>query len=65
MLKMTEYLNRPNHVLRKRQYELIELYGDTPDGWKQQYANGKKMIFTNRIYNFCKYAAANEQPLVP
>ena len=61
--KMQKYITLPNHSLRKRLYDLIAKYGDTPDGWKMQFAEGRRMVFTNKIYDFCRYVAANEEPI--
>lgn len=61
--KIRNYLKKSGHALRKRNYDLIAKYGDHAEGWKQQYADGKKMVFTNKIYDFCRYISENEGPI--
>ena len=49
--------------LRKRNFDNIEKYGDHIEGWKKGWDEGYKMTFTNKIYDFSKYLAANEGPI--
>lgn len=61
--KMAKYLAMPGHGLRKRNFEMIEKHGDHVEGWKKAWDEGYKMTFTNKIYDFCQYVAANEKPI--
>ena len=61
--KVEEFLSRPDHVLRKRKFELIAQYGDSSEGWIKQYDTGYKMIFTDKIYDLCRYIAQNQEPI--
>lgn len=61
--KVRGYLTKSGHALRKRNYDLIAQYGDHAEGWHKQYADGRKMVFTNKIYDFCRYISANEGPI--
>lgn len=61
--KMAKYLAMPGHGLRKRNFEMIEKHGDHVEGWKKAWNEGYKMTFTNKIYDFCQYVAANEKPI--
>ncbi len=61
--KIRSYLKKSGHALRKRNYDLIAKYGDHAEGWKSQYAEGRKMVFTNKIYDFCRYISENEGPI--
>ncbi len=60
--KMTKYLAMSGHGLRKRNFELIEQLGDHAEGWKKAWDQGYKMTFTNKVYDFSKYIAANCEP---
>jgi hypothetical protein len=61
--KMSKYLAMSGHGLRKRNFEMIEKHGDHANGWEKAWDEGYKMTFTNKIYDFCKYIAANEGPI--
>jgi hypothetical protein len=61
--KMTKYLAMSGHGLRKRNFEMIEKHGDHANGWKKAWDEGYKMTFTNKIYDFSQYIAANEKPI--
>lgn len=61
--KMNKYLSMSGHALRKRNFEMIEKHGDHVTGWKKAWDEGYKMTFTNKIYDFSKYLAANESPI--
>lgn len=61
--KMAKYLAMPGHGLRKRNFEMIDKHGDHVEGWKKAWNEGYKMTFTNKIYDFCQYIAANENPI--
>lgn len=61
--KMNKYLAMPGHALRKRNFEMIEKHGDKPDGWIAARGEGYTMTFTNKIYDFSKYLAANGEPI--
>ena len=61
--KMAKYLAMPGHGLRKRNFEMIEKHGDHVEGWQKAWNEGYKMTFTNKIYDFCQYVAANEKPI--
>jgi len=61
--KVSGYLAKPEHRLRRRKFELIAEYGDHLEGWTRQYSNNYKMIFTNMIYDFCCYLAQNAEPI--
>ena len=61
--KMAKYLAMSGHGLRKRNFEMIEKHGDHVEGWKKAWDEGYKMTFTNKIYDFCQYIAANEKPI--
>lgn len=61
--KMSKYLSMSGHALRKRNFEMIEKHGDHIDGWKKGWNEGYKMTFTNKVYDFSKYLAANEGPI--
>ena len=61
--KMAKYLAMPGHGLRKRNFEMIEKHGDHVEGWKKAWNEGYKMTFTNKIYDFSQYVAANEKPI--
>ena len=60
--KMTKYLAMSGHGLRKRNFDLIEQLGDHAEGWKKAWDQGYKMTFTNKVYDFSKYIAANCEP---
>lgn len=62
--KIEGYLSLPDHGLRRRKFELIEQYGDHSVGWMQQYDSGYKMVFTDKIYDLCRYIAQNQEPIV-
>ena len=57
------YLARPNHGLRKRNFDLIAQYGDNEEGWIKQYESGCKMVFTDKIYDLCYYIAQSQEPI--
>lgn len=59
------YLALPDHGLRKRKFDLIAQYGDNSAGWTQQYDTGYKMVFTDKIYDLCRYIAQNQEPIAP
>ncbi len=61
--KMSKYLAMSGHAFRKRNFEMIEKHGDTADGWQKAWDEGYKMTFTNKIYDFSKYLAANYEPI--
>ncbi len=61
--KMRGYLLKTGHALRRRLYDLVVQYGDIPEGWHKQYADGRKMVFTNKIYDFCRYISENQEPI--
>ena len=61
--RVNGYLELPDHVLRKRKFELIAMYGDHIDGWNKQYSLGYKMVFTDKIYDLCRYVAENQAPI--
>lgn len=61
--KMSKYLAMSGHGLRKRNFDMIEKHGDHANGWEKAWDEGYKMTFTNKIYDFCKYIAANEGPI--
>lgn len=61
--KVRGYLIKSGHALRRRNAELITKYGDHAEGWHKQYADGRKMVFTNKIYDFCRYISTNEGPI--
>ena len=63
VIKMKKYLAMSGHALRKRNFEMIEKHGDHVEGWKKAWDEGYKMTFTNKIYDFSKYLAANEGPI--
>ena len=63
VVKMSSYLSMSGHALRKRNFEMIEKHGDHVEGWKKAWDEGYKMTFTNKVYDFSKYLAANEGPL--
>lgn len=63
VVKMNKYLSMSGHALRKRNFEMIEKHGDHTEGWKKAWDEGYKMTFTNKIYDFSKYLAANEGPI--
>lgn len=60
--KLDSYLAASGNGLRKRDFALIAEYGDGVSGWTRQFNEGKQMIFTNHIYDLCRYIAANQQP---
>lgn len=61
--KSTSYLLKREHALRKSKFDLLAKYGDHPNGWKNAWNEGYKAVFTDKIYDFCRYAAENEVPL--
>ena len=61
--KMSKYLAMSGHALRKRNFEMIEKHGDHAEGWQKAWDEGYKMTFTNKIYDFSKYIAANQGPI--
>ncbi len=61
--KMRGYLLTSGHALRKRNFDMIEKHGDHADGWKKAWDEGYKMTFTNKIYDFCRYISANQEPI--
>lgn len=61
--RVSGYLELPNHALRNRKFELIAMYGDHAEGWHKQYSLGYKMVFTDKIYDFCRYVAKNQSPI--
>ena len=63
VVKMSKYLSMSGHALRKRNFEMIDKHGDHVAGWKAAWDEGYKMTFTNKIYDFSKYLAANESPI--
>ncbi|MBR6709752.1 MAG: glycerophosphodiester phosphodiesterase family protein, partial [Clostridia bacterium] len=63
--KMTNYINRPGNKLRSSSYSKVGRYGDDPEGWKMQFTTGSKMVFTNRVYDLCRYIAENQAPIYP
>ncbi len=63
--KVEGYLALPGHTLRRRKYDLVDQYGDTAAGWVKQYEAGYKMVFTNKIYDLCRYVAQNQAPTTP
>jgi hypothetical protein len=60
---MSKYLAMPGHGFRKRNFEMIEKHGDHVEGWQKAWDEGYKMTFTNKIYDFSQYIAANEKPI--
>jgi hypothetical protein len=63
--RVAGYLSLSGHGLRKRKFELIAEYGDNAAGWTQQYEAGYKMVFTDKIYDLCRYVAQNQESLLP
>ena len=61
--KVEGYLTLPGHGLRKRNFDLISKYGDNAEGWIKQYDSGCKMVFTDKIYDLCRYLAQNQEPI--
>ncbi len=63
VLKMRKYLSMPDHKLRRRNFDMIAKHGDHANGWLAAWDEGYKMTFTNKIYDFSKYIAANCEPI--
>lgn len=61
--KVRGYLVKNGQGLRKRDFSLLSQYGDHPEGWQKQYDAGKKMVVTNKIYDFCKYVSENQEAI--
>jgi hypothetical protein len=61
-IKFKNYSSMTGHKLRKRNFDMIEKHGDYIDGWKKAWNEGYTMTFTNKIYDFSKYLAANYEP---
>ena len=61
-LKFRDYVLTSGHKLRKRNFDMIEKHGDHIEGWKKAWDEGYTMTFTNKIYDFSKYIAANCEP---
>ncbi len=61
--KMRSYLIKPNHKLRKRNFDMITKHGDHANGWIAASGEGYAMTFTNKIYDFSKFLAANQEPI--
>ena len=61
-VKFRSYVMLSGHKLRKRNFDMIEKHGDHIEGWKKAWDEGYTMTFTNKIYDFSKYLAANEKP---
>lgn len=60
---VADYLAQPGAKLRSRNFELIAKYGDNADAWNRQVSDGYTMIFTNKIYDICRYISKNCSPL--
>ena len=61
--KVRGYLAKSSHSIRKRDFGLLTTDTDNIAGWNNQYALGKKMVVTNKIYDVCKYISANQEPI--
>lgn len=61
--KVRSYLAKSGHALRNRDFNLLTTDTDNIAGWNNQYSLGKKMVVTNKIYDVCKYIAANQEPI--
>lgn len=57
------YLKKSGHALRKRNYDMIAKHGDHAEGWQKAWDEGYKMTFTNKIYDFCRFVSANQEPI--
>lgn len=61
--KVRGYLAKSAHALRRRDFGLLTTDTDNIAGWNNQYSLGKKMVVTNKIYDVCRYIAANQGPI--
>ena len=60
--KMSRYLTLPGSAKAKRDFDLVEQYGDNPTGWEKSAAEGRRMVFTNKTEDMCRYIAEKKQP---
>jgi hypothetical protein len=61
--KMSLYLAQSGHSLRKQSFSMLEKHGDHSTGWRKTFNEGYTVIYTDKIFTFCRYMATNEQPL--
>ena len=61
--KMTVYLAQNGGALRKSKFDLLEKYGDTPQGWRAAYNDGYQTVYTDNILLFCRFSASKQEPI--
>ena len=61
--KITVYLAQSGHSPRKSKFDLLAKYGDNPSGWEATYNDGYKTVFTDKIEVFCRFSAAQQEPI--
>ena len=60
--KMAKYLTLSGTAKAKRDFALVEKYGDNAGGWEKCVADGRRMVFTNKTEDMCRYIAEKKQP---
>ena len=60
--RMAAYAKAVGSRRRARNFDYIAKYGDDLSAWNHHVEDGYNMVFTNKIYDLCRYVAANCGP---